>query len=82
MTTQVRERALAYELPRYPAGLCTKCHKDAWGIWPDGSHYYCTNCIAENEVERRFLRLPPGGVSGRVSYYKDIVAKTATRVSK
>lgn len=46
-------QSVAY-LPSYPAGDCMRCRQDAWGVKPDLSGYYCTNCITEEKLIERY----------------------------
>lgn len=40
---------------QYPERTCSKCGGDSWGVTPDLSGYYCTNCVSEGEIYKRYL---------------------------
>lgn len=45
------------EVSLYPSAPCIRCRQDAWGVRPDGTGYYCTQCITEDQVNKRYAYL-------------------------
>jgi putative DNA primase/helicase len=39
-----KNNSLGTETPEYPDGCCPECGMDAWGLNPEGTSFYCTNC--------------------------------------
>lgn len=41
-------------LPKYPGGVCARCGLGAWAVRPDGSGYYCSECIPAERIFARY----------------------------